>query len=481
MKMTPALDRKTFLKLAGAGTMALGLPGLACSGGKSGRKPNIIYIMADDLGYGDLGCYGQDQILTPHLDQLAAEGIRFTDHYAGSTVCAPSRSCLMTGRHTGHTYVRGNKQMVPRGQVPLPTGTVTVAQLLKQAGYATGMVGKWGLGEPGTTGDPQQQGFDHYFGYTDQVHAHNYYPEFLWRDGERVPLRNEVVRPETGYARNDGGAATRRIDYSHDLLTEEALAFVERNRERPFFLYLPYTIPHANNQSWVLDRHGMEVPDFGPYEDRDWPVPQKGLAAMITRMDRDVGRLMALLKELGLDDETIVSFTSDNGPHSERGNDPAFFDSNGPLRGQKRDLYEGGIRVPLIARWPGKIKAGAVSHHLSANWDFLPTASELAGVGPPEDIDGISYLATLLGREPQPKQHAHLYWEFHESGFSQAVRIDHWKGVRHGLAGPVELYDLENDIGEQHDVAARHPQVIEQIEAVLEQARTESEFWTPKS
>jgi arylsulfatase A-like enzyme len=439
------------------------------------KRPNIIFILADDLGYGDLGCYGQETIRTPNLDRMAVEGMRFTDHYAGSTVCAPSRCALMTGLHTGHCLIRGN------ALVPLRPEDVTVAELLKKAGYQTGIIGKWGLGEEGSTGIPNKQGFDYWFGYLNQRHAHNYYPTYLWRNEEKVPLKNEVrdVNPP-------GGVATKRVEYSHDLFTKEALSFVERNKNKTFFLYLAYTIPHANNEA---GKNGMEVPSLEPYADRDWPEPAKGHAAMITRMDRDIGRLFAKLKELDLDQDTLVMFSSDNGPHKEGGADPAFFKSFGPLRGYKRHLYEGGIRVPMIARWPGKInppyvgriKAGSVSNHVSAFWDFLPTCCELAGIQSPQGIDGISMVPTLLGQPDEQEQHEFLYWEFHEQGKKQAVRMGKWKGVRLNVAknpdGPIELYDLQADIGEKQNIAASHPEIAAKMTEYMKFSHTPSEHW----
>ncbi len=336
------------------------------------RKPNIILFLADDLGYGDLGCYGQKFIKTPHLDRMAAEGMRFTDFYSGSTVCAPSRCALMTGYHTGHNQVRGN------GIVPLLPEDVTIAEVLKAAGYSTAIFGKWGLGKPGTTGVPNLKGFDEWFGYLNQVHAHDYYPDYLWRNQEMV-----LIPPST---------------YSHDLFTQEALDFIRRKQNEPFFLYVPYTIPHANNE---LGDEGMQVPSDAPYLHEPWPQQQKNYAAMITRLDGDIGKILALLAELGLEEDTIVFFSSDNGPHEEGGATAEFFDSNGLLHGIKRDLYDGGVRVPAIPRWSGKIKPGQVNQQPFALWDFLPTAAEIAEVQAPDGIDGISILPALLGKQQE--------------------------------------------------------------------------------
>jgi arylsulfatase A-like enzyme len=432
------------------------------------RVPNIIFILADDLGYGDLGCYGQKVIQTPNIDRLAAQGMRFTDCYSGSTVCAPSRCALMTGYHTGHTLVRGN------AQVPLRPDDVTVAKVLKQAGYATGIVGKWGLGEEDSTGIPNRQGFDYWFGYLSQVHAHNYYPEFLWRNTEKVPLRNEVNHIIDGRDRTPGGVATKRVEYSGDLFAKEAVGFVEQHKAEPFFLYFAITLPHANNEAGT---QGMEVPSYDPYADKNWPEPQKGHAAMITRLDGYVGRVMARLQELKIDQETVVFFTSDNGPHKEGGGDPEFFHSSGPLKGYKRSLHDGGIRVPMIVRWPGRIAAGTINALPWAFWDFLPTAAELAGVQSPAGIDGISVVPALLGTSGQ-KSHEFLYWEFHEGASSpQAVRMGNWKAVRAAPSAPIQLYDLRTDLGEANDVASQHPDVVAKITAYLKTSRTESDHW----
>jgi len=466
--------RREFIKMMGLAAASAGASSLLLSSAGAARdnRPNIIFILADDLGYGDLGCYGQETIKTPNIDKLAEEGMRFTDHYAGSTVCAPSRCCLMTGLHTGHAIVRAN------GNVPLRPSDVTVAKLLKKVDYTTGIIGKWGLGEPETTGIPNKQGFDYWFGYLNQRHAHNYYPSYLWRNEDKYELKNEVNHVIGGRDRTPGGVATKRVEYSHDLCAKEALHFVGKNKDKPFFLYLPFTIPHANNEA---GNKGMEVPSFGQYADKDWPEPQRGHAAMITRMDGDIGRLMSLLKKLGLDKNTVVMFSSDNGPHKEGGADPAFFNSSGPLKGYKRALYDGGIRVPFIARWPGRIEAGSVSNHVSAFWDFLPTCCELAGADVPEGIDGISMIPALLGRSRQQKNHDALYWEFHEQGKKQAVRMGSWKGVRLNVArkpdGPIELYNLKNDIGEKKNLADRNPEIVAKIEKLMKSARTPSEHW----
>lgn len=426
-------------------------------------RPNIIWIMADDLGYGDLGCYGQKEIRTPCIDRLAREGMRFTQCYAGSTVCAPTRCVLMTGKHTGHCRVRGNSARLPDSResilVPLRPDDVTVAELLKEAGYATGICGKWGLGERETTGVPNLQGFDQWLGFLNQRHAHGYYPEFIWK--------NQDIRILDG---NRGG---HQREWVHSHLTDFALRFIqESSAVGPFFLYVAYTIPHGR----------YEIPSDKPYSDRAWPQSVKNYAAMVTRMDQDVGRIMTQLETLGIDRQTIVFFTSDNGAeivYFRRSGEVAQYEkalnSSGPLRGYKRDLTDGGIRVPMIVRWPGHVTAGAVSDQVWAFWDFLPTAAELAGVKPPQDVDGISVVPTLLGK--QQKTHEFLYWEFFERGFQQAVRYDKWKAIRLKQGQPLALYDVTKDLAEEHDVAAEHPDVIAKIETYLETARTESEYW----
>jgi arylsulfatase A-like enzyme len=458
----PALMITTFAVLIGAEAAHADDP-------PAPRLPNIVFIMADDLGYGDLGCYGQEQIQTPRIDRLAEEGIRFTDYYAGSTVCAPSRCVLMTGYHTGHCYIRGNKR------VNLRIGDVTVAEVLRKAGYKTGLFGKWGLGQENTGGVPIVQGFDQFYGYIDQHHAHNYFPAFLIKGKERVPLTN-VVPGEGDYG---SGVATEKNEYSHDLIFAEALQFVRDMRESPFFLYLAVTLPHANNEA---GDEGMEITGHGDYADKDWPEPQKGLAAMITRLDSDVGSLMDLLKELKLDEHTIVFFTSDNGPHKEGGNDFEFFNSNGPLRGKKRDLYEGGIRVPLIARWPGRIAAGSVTDHVGYHGDLMATAAELAnGAFYPPGMDSASLVPVLTGSTESVPAHEYLYWEFYEGRFAQAVRQQNWKAVRYLQDNATtELYDLATDIGEEHNVAAEHASVASRLAELMDAAHVPNPHWDPK-
>lgn len=453
----------------------------AADAGNRPDRPNIIFIMADDLGYGDLGCYGQKIIQTPEIDELASRGMRFTVHYAGSTVCAPSRCALMTGTHMGHAEVRGNRQAEPYGQWPISNETVTVAELLQAAGYTTTLIGKWGLGTEKTSGNPLRQGFDSYYGYLDQVLAHNYYPEYLLRNDQREYLDNEVnYLDPNAWHKGLGSYSTVKATYSHDLFAKEALDFIRENRDRTFFLYLPLTIPHDNGEAPVGER--QEVPDFGIYADRDWPAERKGYAAMITRMDRDVGRIVDLVDELGISGRTVIFFTSDNGPMPDR-EFTEFFDSNGPFRGGKRDLYEGGIRVPLIVAWKGVVEPGSTSDHQSAFWDFLPTACDLAGVDPPEEVDGISYLPELeQGAQPS---HEHLYWEFMEKGGKEAIRKDQWKLVRNDVIirppGTIELYDLEKDPGEQHDVASEFPGIVEELLALMGRSRSESEIFRLKS
>jgi arylsulfatase A-like enzyme len=453
----------------------------SCSSEKKAQElPNIIYIVADDLGYGDLSCYGQQKFQTPNIDHLAREGMLFRQNYAGTAVSAPSRSSLMTGLHTGHTPIRGNREWKPEGQWPLPAESFTIAEMLKTKDYVTGAFGKWGLGFIDTEGDPNAQGFDEFYGYNCQRLAHNYYPAYLWHNHEKILLHE-----------NDSGKTGA---YSADLIHKAALDFIEKNREKHFFLYYPTTIPHAElfaKEEYMKKFRGKfepeksfngveSGPDFrlGPYGSQ--PEGHAAFAAMITQLDDYVGEILAKLDELNLTRKTIIFFTSDNGPHLEAGADPDYFDSNGPLRGYKRDLYEGGIRVPMLVRWPEKIKAGSVTDHVSAFWDVMPTLAELTGAKIPENVDGISFLPTLLGKKGQ-NQHDYLYWEFHEQGGKMAVRTGNWKGVKlnvnKDLHGKIELYDLSKDPGETNDVASEHPDIVNRMNEIMKQAHSRSDVF----
>lgn len=415
------------------------------------QQPNIIWVMADDLGMGDLGCFGQKKIKTPNLDRMAAEGTRFTSAYCGTSVCAPSRASLMTGLHMGHCPIRANREVQPEGQMPLPKENPTVAELLKKAGYATGLFGKWGLGFPGSGGEPTNRGFDAFYGYNCQRKAHSYFPPELWRNDERVAI------PENA----DG----KRGAFSHDLITAEMLKWVRTQKSGPFFLFFAATPPHG---SW-------EVPDFGEYAKENWNDTEKAFASQITRLDASVGQLLALLKEMGVEDHTLVIFTSDNGACESSGNHSIdFFDSNGPLRGAKRGMFEGSLRVPTIARWPGTVPAGKVSDAPWAFWDFLPTALDIAGSKVPDGlkVDGLSIASLLRGGEaPQRKC---FYWELHERGSKQAVRFGDWKAVRDPFNAPVELYDLKSDPYETKNLAAEKPDLVAKAEDLLRTSRVDS-------
>ena len=413
------------------------------------EKPNIIYIMCDDLGYGDLGCYGQQKIKTPEIDKLAADGMLFKQHYAGTSVCAPTRCSLMTGLHTGHSYIRANSPGYPNCQTPIPADTETVATMLKREGYATACIGKWGLGNHTNAGDPNKQGFDLFYGYYDQRRAHNYYPGFLYRNGERDEFSKDT--------------------YSHDKLTDESIRFIEANKQKPFFLYLPYCIPHTK----------FQVPELGEYAEKDWPKNIKTQAAMITRMDRDVGTIIQKLKELKLDRNTVVFFTSDHGAHGQGGT-LEFFNASGPLREKKRSMYEGGLRVPLIVYWPGKVKAGSSSNHISAFWDMMPTLAEIGGGKPKNKHDGISFLPTLLGDTEKQKHHPYLYWELYEGKPKQAIRKGKWKAVVPNMREPnkIELYDLSQDLGEKRDIAAKSPEIVKQLRKLMDEAHEPNPFWS---
>jgi len=468
------IDRRDFNKALGLGAAALALPGCTLTGGRPESKPNIIYILADDLGYGEVGCYGQEKIKTPSIDRIAANGVRFTQHYSGNTVCAPSRCALLTGKHMGHAYIRGNDEMKERGDVwndpaiegqrPLPAGTETIATMLKRAGYATGAMGKWGLGGPSDSGHPNDQGFDEWYGYLCQREAHSYYPTHLWRNKEKHVLE----------ANRDGAQG----DYSHDLIADEALGFIRRNHDRPFFLYVPFCIPHVSLQvpeDSLAEYAGLwpETPFKGGHY-AGHATPRAAYAAMVTRMDRDVGRILDLIEELGIGDNTLVVFTSDNGPTFNGGSDSPFFKSAGPFRGLKCSLYEGGIRVPFVAQWPGRIAPGTTSDHLSAFWDMMPTVAEMAGVSAPDDVDGLSMLPTLLGRADRQEDHDYLYWELRGS---QAARRGDWKAVRLKGKKKIELYNLSDDPGETHNVADDFPAISASMAELFHTARTDSEFF----
>ncbi|MEX0647242.1 MAG: arylsulfatase [Balneolaceae bacterium] len=461
------------------------------------EQPNIIYILADDLGYGDLSSYGQVNIQTPTLDRMATEGIRFTQHYSGSTVCAPSRSVLMTGLHTGHTQIRGNKEIMPVGQYPLTYGTVTIPKLLKEAGYTTGGFGKWGLGYPGSEGEPSHQGFDEFFGYMCQRRSHFFYPEFLFHDMCGVPIEkvqlegNRVQDVSTeNFQREGAGPPIEKARYSQDVITERALTFIDENKNGPFFLYLPSQIPHASLEvpedatQIYLDENGESIFDedtshpFGAYTKTELPLAT--YAAMVTRLDSYVGMILEKLEELGLTENTLVVFTSDNGSYSEGGYHYSMHNSNGDLRGGKRDLYEGGIKVPFIAKWPGKIEAGTVSHHISYFADMMPTFAELAGAPAPPGLDGISMVPVLLGRGDQ-EEHDSLYWEFHAQGGKQAVRKGDWKAVKLNVSSEedpvIELYNLNDDPGEQNDTAEHHPDIVREMEEIMQREHIPSEVF----
>lgn len=445
------------------------------------QKPNIIYILADDLGYGDLSCYGQKLYSTPNIDSLAKSGLKFTRHYSGSTVCAPSRSALMTGRHTGHTFIRGNKEVKPEGQYPLKDDAVTIAESLKEIGYVTGAFGKWGLGSPASEGDPNNQGFDEFYGYNCQRMGHNYYPYHLWHNQTKVML-----------AGNEG---RKTEQYGPDMIHDQALNFIDENKDKPFFLYYPTIIPHAElfaPESYMLKHRGQYEPEkqytgvdygenyrLGPYGSQT--EAHAAFAAMVNVLDDHVGEIVAKLKAEGLYENTLIIFTSDNGPHLEGGADPDFFNSNGIFKGYKRDLYEGGIRVPMIAVWEGNIQSGTETNHLSAFWDVFPTLAEITGAGLPDETDGISFLPILLGKTNQQKQHDFLYWEFHELGGRKAIRKDNWKLVMYNIFTPekttVELFDLNADPQEAHNLAEKHPDLVKELSELMTDAHVESEVF----
>ena len=465
-------------------------------------KPNVIYILVDDMGFGDAEPFGQTKIKTPTLQHLADNGLVFNQHYAGNPVCAPSRAALMTGLHSGHNQIRGNYELggfsddEEFGQMPLVPNTLTLPQVMKKAGYTTALIGKWGLGGPGSYGVPTKQGFDYFFGYLDQKQAHNHYPTHLWRNEEKFLLNNDWVDPHAGLP--DGADPTdpawyeafKREDFAQQRLTDDALRYIEEKKNEPFFLYLSYAAPHAALQAPDAEIAAYEFEET-PYDGKSdggyLPVyrPRATRAAMITHIDKGINAVLNQLQTLGLDKNTLVIFSSDNGPSFEGGADLEFFDSNGPFRGYKRDLYEGGIRMPTIAYWPGRVPSGAVTQHVSAFWDVLPTMAELVDVEVPNKLDGISFLPTLLG-EGEQSQHESLYWEFHHwnGTHTQAVRIQNvegadWKAIRHfnqqnKEGTTVELYNLTTDPSESTNVAAQYPHVVEQAHALFASSRKRS-------
>jgi arylsulfatase A-like enzyme len=445
-------------------------------------RPNIIYILADDLGYGDLGCYGQEKIHTPNLDRMAAEGILFTQHYSGSTVCAPSRSSLMTGMHTGHTYIRGNNETYPEGQKPIAAEAITIAEVLKEAGYATGAFGKWSLGMHDTEGSPVKQGFDTFIGFLCQRYAHRYYHQYIWHNEDTLFM--------------EGNDFKNKVTYVPDVIHERTLDFIRSNKDKPFFLYVPSIIPHAEilaPDDSILQMYAGKWPEEpwgivsdNPYQGNDYgaenfviegyaPIdePRAHFAAMVTRLDYQVGDIIDLVKELGIAENTLILFTSDNGAHTEGGADPEFFNSSGPFKGTKRDLYEGGIRTPFIGWWPGVIKAGSRSDHISAFWDMMPTFAELAGIEPPDTTDGISLVPVLTGKGDQA-EHEYMYWEFYERGGRLAVRKGDWKLVKYNIFQPgketTELYNLAADISEQNNLAEQNPDIVAELMEIMKEA-----------
>lgn len=437
---------------------------------KENRGPNVIFILADDMGIGDLGCYGQQKIKTPNIDAMAANGLLFENHYSGSTVSAPSRGCLMTGKHTGHSYIRGNKGVQSEQgsfDLHLPESETTVAEILKEKGYATMCVGKWGLGGPGTTGSPVNKGFDYFFGYLSQGAAHRYYPDYLYENEKKVPLDGKV--------------------YSHFAIMEKGLNFIRTHKDTPFFAYFAITPPHAD----------LDYPDLSQYEGafKETPFandkgkgfktqlkPRAAYASMVSEVDRNVGQIVALIEELGLKENTLVIFSSDNGVHNVGGHDPEYFNSNGPYRGYKRDLYEGGIHVPFVAYWPSVITKPRVTKHMATFWDFLPTVCDLIGAQTPEGIDGISFLPVLEEREAMQRKHDYLYYEFYEQGGKQTIIKDGWKLIRLHMDTPdklvEELYFIKEDIGEASDLMRSHPEKAEELRKHISTARTESEWFS---
>jgi arylsulfatase A-like enzyme len=441
------------------------------------EKPNIVFILVDDMGYGDLGCYGQKTLKTPNIDKLASEGMLFTQHYAGSTVCAPSRAALLTGKHTGHTSVRGNS---PEGQL-LEDDEETIAKLLKKQGYKTAVIGKWGVGNHPEPNDPERNGFDHSYGYVNMWHAHNFFPEFLYRNGQKESLEGNVTDWSYDYPKDmkEGtGVAKEKVTYAVNKLQEDALNYIEKNKNNPFFLYYCLNIPHANNEAGYYTGDGMEVPSYGEFASKDWPNPEKGFATTISIIDNSVAEIEKRLKDLGIADNTIIVFVSDNGPHEEGGHDSNFFNSNGIYKGTKRDLYEGGIRVPLIVKWPNKIKEGSIVNSPVASWDFLSTFAEIVGAKTSVPVDGISFLPTLLGNDDQQKKHEYLYWAFYELGGRQALRSGDWKYVKLNVRDQnkkvvEELFNIAKDPSETENLLKKYPEKVKELADLMKKAHTE--------
>ncbi len=453
------------------------------SSSNQNKKPNVIYILADDLGYGDLGVYGQQRVKTPNLDDMAKNGVMFTDFYAGANVCAPSRATLMTGKHQGHARVRGNKQ-----EYPLRDEDVTVAEVFKQGGYHTGVIGKWGLGDEGSTGTPDKQGFDFFYGYLNHVHAHNHYPEWLWRNGEKEQLTNVVEHIKVKYSNFPAGIAKLdgRHEYAGDLIIKESLDYIDRQAksDQPFFLYIAPIAPHANGDvtqvDWTSD--GMEVPDHGLYKDKAWAEPQKGFAAMVTHLDNGIGQIKSKLEALGIDNNTIIMFSSDNGPHKEGGHIPAYFDSSGSNKGIKRDLWEGGIKSPMIVWGPGVVQQNVVSDHLGYAGDFMATAADIAQVSLTTPVDSVSFLPTLKGDVDEQQSNKYLYWEDYFAKGGQAARKGHWKAIRKPIhTGNIVLHDLSIDPHETINLASQYPELVKEFSEIFDKEHTPDPDWAVKT
>ncbi|WP_321996654.1 arylsulfatase [Draconibacterium orientale] len=459
------------------GILILSLHNWAAFGNTSQKKqqtPNIVLVFVDDLGYGDLGCYGQELIQTPNIDKMAEEGVRFTDFYSAFPVCAPSRCALMTGKHAGNTWIRHNMNVLPMGQMPIPVEEITIPEILKEQGYKTGAFGKWSLGAPGNSGDPLKQGFDYFYGYYCQCYAHNYFPEVLWRNGDTIQLKNETTPVHVSFIDYPLSYATKKEEYSAHLIFDDALDFIERNRNNPFFLYYASALPHSNGEA-PLDQK-FEIPDWGIYTDSTWTPVEKGYAAMVTLLDKQMGQINSKLKELGLEENTLVIFTSDNGPtkFAQR------FESAGELRGRKRDLYEGGIRVPLIAQWPKQIKPGQTVSQPAAMYDLLPTFAALTNAEIPRNCNGEAINTMVHSKKTTQKDY--LYWEFYEGDRApkQAVRKGDWKLLRFNFNEPakseVELYNLANDLSEENNLAEKEPAVIKELLKIMDEAHQDYQF-----